>query len=431
MQKAVIFQMKLEILIIMIDKEKTYKVSDINQIIKEIIEGSCPYPIWVQGELSDFDKNARRDHIYFQLTEKNKEKDEAASTIKCVLYQSSKEIIRSRLREAGMKIKKMDGLEVRIMVRLSASVRYGSYSLRVEDIDPSFTLGQLAQNREESIKWLQGRGLVEKNKRLDLVDLPLRIGLITNEGEGYHDFVEKLKSSDFGFTINFYRANVQGAQTEKEIIAGLEFFKNNSEKIDVVVITRGGGASTDLAWFDSRKIAEAIALSSNPVLTGIGHHTNVSVADLVAHLYFSTPTAVAEFLLEKAEKFVLKIDKYSETINRQSEHVLILAEKMIDNHVSSIKYLGENACYYQSNKIESWQQEISRLMGAIIKRERGRQLDFEHKVRSLDPVNIMKRGFSLTTYRGQLVKDGKTLKTGDILETSFLRGKVKSSIIKK
>lgn len=409
---------------------KTYQVSELNHIIKETIEGSYPYPLWIQGEISDFDKNSKHYNIYFQLNEKDKEKNETASTIKCVLYESKKEIIRLRLREAGIKVAGMDGMNVRVRIRLSVNSRYGTYLLSIEDIDPGFTLGQLAQSREKSLNWLIQNNLLDKNKKIPLTSLPLKIGLITNEGEGYHDFISKLRESGFKFSIYFYRANVQGIKTEREIIAGLDFFEEMNNKLDALVIIRGGGATSDLAWFDNRYIAEKIARSSKPVLTGIGHQTNISLSDLVAHQYFSTPTAVAEFLIEKIKTSAMKLENYELGLNQQGKHIIASAYKQMDSLNDSLKNTAKMICLYQKDKVHLLYEQINYFSMSHVAKEKKRQDDLEYKFDLLDPINIMKRGFSITKLRGKMIKDTRSIKENDALTTILFEGEI-TSLVKK
>lgn len=436
----------------MSDQTKTYRVFELNRAIKEIIETSCPYPIWVQGEIGDFDKNTQRTNIYFQLSEKDRQKNETLSSIRCVLYESRKSRLRHRLQEAGIRVKGMDGIEVRLQVRLSVSARSGSYLLTVEDIDPAFTLGQLAQNRQRIIDSLTKQGLMEKNKKLDLPLVPLKIALITNEGEGYHDFIAKLQESGFGFQVSFFQANVQGPQTERDIRTGLNLFAQKANEFDVAVIVRGGGGTADLSWFDSQVLAELVARFPVPVLTGIGHFTNVSVVDLVAHHYLATPTAVAEFLIERVKSFNLKLDYSAKQIDQQSRSTLSQAQQKIDHYGLLLQrqgsYLVELAYqkvygYYDLIRRESIQicidnqklidqtaKDIWTAVKESLKNQVNRQLQAEKHLVLLDPKEIMKRGFSLTRFQGKSLKSIDQIKEGDQVETVLFRGRFKSSIDK-
>ncbi len=408
--------------------QKTYRVYELNQVIKDIVEGSCPYPIWVQGELSDFDKNSHRPNIYFQLSEKDKTKNQTLSTVRCVLYDSRKNAIRMRLKEAGIKISGMDGLNVRFRVRFSVSARYGNYLLVIEDIDPAFTLGRLAQNRQEIINWLKDKKLLEKNKAVAFPEVPLNVGLVTSEGEGYHDFVAKLKQSGFAFKIHFYQASVQGPRTEKEITAGLNFFGGMIDQIDALVVTRGGGSSTDLSWFDSRLIAEHVAHFPKPVLTGIGHFTNISIADLAAYRHFATPSATADFLIERVGHFVVKLEDCAEQLYHRSNHAVKMAEQLIEGRSLSIQSGADYVCRQKKTHLDELVLRLPQLTEKCLVKEKERQESFKHQLDLLHPQNIMKRGFSLTQFQGKSLKDARQLQKGDKITTVLLRGKIKSLV---
>lgn len=409
---------------------KTYRVFELNRIIKDILETSCSYPVWVQGELSDFDKNRSRPNIYFQISEKDARKNETLSSIKCVLYESRKELIRTRLREAGIKISGMDGLNVRFQVRLTVSARYGNYLLEVQDIDPAFTLGQLAQNRQETINWLKKKGLLDRNKEKPLGLVPMRIALITNEGEGYHDFIAKLQQSGYGFKVLFYQASVQGPRVEKEVMAGLNQIMKMSDQIEAVVIIRGGGSTADLSWFDSRKLAEAVAGFPKPVLTGIGHFTNISVVDMAAYRHLATPTAVAEFLVGRVNEFSDKIEDHAGQIGRQAVMAVKMAAQSVNHLGLSIDQRARQICDREERKAGETKDELPRMVDEILKRAGQKQENLKSKLDLMDPANIMRRGFSLTRFRGRSLKDVRSLKKGDRLTTVLFRGEVESSVDK-
>ncbi len=412
------------------NNSKTYRVFELNQIIKNIIEQSCPYPLWVQGEISDFDKNKHRSNIYFQLSEKDIRKNEILSSVKCVLYEFQKDSIRDRLKKAGIKISQMDGLSVRLQIKISVSARYGNYLLTVQDIDPMFTLGQIAQNREEVINWLKQKNLLNENKKRILEKVPLNIGLITSPGEGYQDFINKLKESDFAFKIYFYQASVQGPKTEREISAGIKYFQTMAEQVDALVIIRGGGSATDLSWFDSQLLSEAIASFSKPVLTGIGHFTNISVVDLVAYQNLSTPTAVAEYLIDKVDDFILDLKNRQKELSRMSRPILEKANTKVSGLRSVAVNVAQNISRDNNNNILKFNKIFPELIQKFLYKQKRYQDNLKKQIDTFRPENIMKRGFTITHYRGQSIKNSDKLKKGDCLTTIFYKGEIDSIINK-
>ncbi len=412
------------------NNQKTYRVFELNSVIKDILEGSCSYPIWIQGEISDFDKNINHQNIYFQLNEKDNNKDNILSSIKCVLYEFKKEMIRMRLREAGVKITHMDGLNVRLRVQLTASQRYGNYLLIIQDIDPSFTLGQIARNREEIIDWLKKHNLLDKNKKQNLSLLPFRIGLITNEGEAYHDFINRLIKSRFGFKIYFYQASVQGPNMEKEIIAGLNYFRNISDEIDTIVITRGGGSSADLSWFDNRMISENIANFPKPVLTGIGHFTNISITDLVAHQSLATPTAVADYLIQKINDFVSRLEYYRQEIYYQNNLIIRKINQIIESYKLLLKNQAQGICRQKKDDLKRIKSILPELSQKFLNDQKENHSITLNQLAILDPKNIMRRGFSITRLNKQIVINVDQLSKGDNVTTILYQGKISSKINK-
>lgn len=410
------------------NNQKTYRVFEFNSAIKDILEGSCSYPIWIQGEISDFDKNVNHQNIYFQLNEKDNNKDNILSSIKCVLYEFKKEIIRVHLREAGVKITHMDGLNVRLKVQLTVSQRYGNYLLIIQDIDPSFTLGQIARNREEIIDWLKKHNLLDKNKKQNLSLLPFRIGLIANEGEAYHDFINRLIKSRFGFKIYFYQSSVQGPDTEKEIIAGLNYFRNISNEIDTIVITRGGGSSADLSWFDSRMISENIANFPKPVLTGIGHFTNISIADLVAYQSLATPTAVSDYLAQRINDFISKLEYYRKEIYYQNNLIIKRINQTVENHKLLLRNQAQGICRQKRDDLKRIRSILPELSQKFLDDRKEHNSIVLNQLAILDPKNVMKRGFSITRLNKRIVINIDQLSKGDNITTILYRGKISSKI---
>jgi exodeoxyribonuclease VII large subunit len=261
--------------------------------------------VWVTGEVARYRPSAAGHH-YLDLVEKG-EGDRIVGTLSAVVWRGEWARIRTVLERAGERL--ADGLAVRCRVTLDFYPPGGRLQAQIREIDPAFTLGELERRRRETIDALAAAGLLEANRALPLADLPLAVGLVTSHGSAaYHDFLSTLTESGFGFRVLFVHAAVQGAEAEREVASALELLGRSA--VDVVALVRGGGSRTDLAAFDSRAIAEAIARSVKPVLTGLGHETDRSVADLAAHQAFKTPTKVAEFLvarLAEAETAVARV----------------------------------------------------------------------------------------------------------------------------
>jgi exodeoxyribonuclease VII large subunit len=284
--------------------ETTFTVSQLGRQVQELLREAFA-SVWVAGEVSRHRPSAAG-HQYFDLVEKG-EGDKIVGTLSAVVWKGEWLRLRPALERAGGQL--AEGLALRCRVTLDFYPPGGRLQAQVHEIDPAFTLGELERRRRETLEALRVTGLLEANRALELAALPLAVGLVTSHGSAaYHDFVSTLAESGFGFRVAFVHAAVQGAEAEREVVSALELLGRAG--VDAIVLVRGGGSRTDLAAFDSRAIAEAIARSPRPVLTGLGHEIDQAVADLVAHKAFKTPTKAAEFLvarLDGAEQAALAV----------------------------------------------------------------------------------------------------------------------------
>ncbi|HJM35257.1 MAG TPA: exodeoxyribonuclease VII large subunit, partial [Acidimicrobiales bacterium] len=244
-------------------------ISELSSLIKDGLDTLFPEKFWVEGQISNF-KTSRPGHCYFDLVEPNDEPGQPpAAVLNVALWQSKRNQVEKVLAESG-NLTLSNDLQVRVLVGLNFYPPSGRLNLIMDQIDPSFTLGQLAIEREKLLQQLLVEGLLEKNSSLPLTFPPLRIGLVTSVGSAAHaDFITEISNSNFGFTVLEYDARVQGESAVAEIISGLEVL--SSHKPDVIALIRGGGSSADLSIFDSEAIARTIAGLNCPVFTGIGH----------------------------------------------------------------------------------------------------------------------------------------------------------------
>lgn len=281
-------------------------VRELNAKVRRAVRQAFPQAIWLVGELSGFDRNHHRRHVYFELVEKEGPGDEAVrevkATVSAVLFEAARERIEARLKAEGPGLELQDGVEVRVQVSVDLYEPRGAFQVIVEDLDPLHTLGKLAQNRERVLAELDRLGIREKNLRRPLPDLPLRVGLITSAGsDAYNDFVNELSRSGYSFELTLVHAAVQGRELESQVVRALQYFSGRAPEFDVVALVRGGGARTDLMWFDSLKVAQAVATCPIKIISGIGHHRDVSVVDLIAHRE-KTPTAAAAALVDRVRR---------------------------------------------------------------------------------------------------------------------------------
>ena len=251
--------------------EGDFSVSSLNERVQSLLEGAFPRPVWLVGEISGFNRSAHKRHVGFQLDEKDAAGN-TLSSIQTTLFERTRAEIESKLRAAGDPFRLEDELTVRLRVSVGLYVPWGAYRVVVEEIDLEYTLGEAARRREEILQTLAEEGLLGANAALPMPAVPLRVGLITSlNSDAYNDVVRTLEESAFAFKLTAHGARVQGPATVASTLNALERLAGEREPLDVVLICRGGGARTDLAWFDSEKLGRAVAAYPVPIVVGIGH----------------------------------------------------------------------------------------------------------------------------------------------------------------
>ena len=410
-------------------QQKIWTVSEFNNAVKQILENSFSDLIWVQGEIIGFDKQKNRKHIYFQLQEKDPVQEQVMSEISVIIFEGDKPKLREKLLAANVGAAFRDGAEVRVLCKVNVYSPRGQYGLIIKDIDTEFSLGKLAQAKEEIIKYLKDKELLDRNKKVPLALVPLSIGLITQvDTEGYNDFISKLQESNYSFQVSFYASIMQGQKVEQEVSAGLDYF-NKQKRVDIIVITRGGGAKTDLSWFDNKKIAEKIAFSEIPVLTGIGHKTDYSITDMVAFSSQQTPSSAAVFLVDRVKDFLENINQVADDIVYSSENYLrFILEKLTETKT----YLARESLLFlqvHKNRIQTIQENIVSNCKHFFKQAIEVINNYKSSIYFLDPIKTLQRGFSITKMNGKTIKSIKMVKKGQDISTTVSDGEIKSNII--
>ena len=381
------------------------------------------------GELSDVSTPAFGGHFYGELVQKDEESDRIVARARITCWARNYNMIRLRFqKEAGEALRK--GLQVKLLVEVNFHEQYG-YSLNVVDIDSTFTLGDLAKRRREILQQLEKDGILHDNQSLPLPRLLKRIAVISSAtAAGYGDFCHQLEENDYGFhfDVQLFPAVMQGEQVPESIIAALEEIREEPP-FDLVVIIRGGGASSDLSDFDSYELAACIALYPLPVLTGIGHERDETVLDYVAHTKVKTPTAAAAFIIEhQAEEAALLDDLYQRITHSAKEQ--IQREKQRLEHqraVLPLLFMG----FYQKgeNKLVLLSQRLSSSVKQSLEREKHSLQLMQQRLNSLDPRLLLKRGYTITTCGGKLVRSIEGLAEGEVLTTQTEKGEIYSKVV--
>lgn len=424
---------------------------ELNSLVRELVEVSFDKPYWVVGELSDVSTPAFGGHFYGELVQKDEASDRIVARARITCWARNYNIIRLRFqKEAGETLRK--GLQVKLLVKVSFHEQYG-YSLNVLDIDSTFTLGDLAKRRREILLQLEKDGILHDNQSLPLPRLLRHIAVISSPtAAGYGDFCHQLEQNDYGFRfdVKLFPAVMQGEQVPESIIAALEAIASHPT-FDLVVIIRGGGASSDLSDFDSYELAACIAQYPLPVLTGIGHERDETVLDFVAHTRVKTPTAAAAFIIQhQAAEAALLDDLYmrltrladdriyreKQRLERQRTVLPLLFSNFIQGRQSRLQLLAERIqstarqrLEREPSRSELLRQRLTSSLTRRIEHEKHRLQLMEQRLASLDPRLLLKRGYSITTCRGKVVRSADGLAEGDVLTTSIEHGEIHSTVV--
>ena len=408
--------------------DEFFTISQLNNYIKDVISAGFPQAVWVCGEIQGYDRNKSRNHVFFELIEKDPDSKNIIAKIGLVIFSGRKSSIESVLKKSENAFQLQDDIEVKFACKVDFYAPHGVVRLIVEGIDPVYTLGKLAQEKQKLIAQLKEKGVLDKNKQLELPVVSLNIGVITAyDSAAYNDFISEIGKSGFGFKLFLRDSLVQGKNAEADILKALDEL-SKIKNLDLIIITRGGGSIADLSCFDSRLIAEKIAESRLPVLSGIGHEINTTITDLAAHTYSKTPTAIAQNLVNKVQGFLDNInkkldiiidlaqDKITEDKQRLKNMALNLQTftlRFLKDHNEKVIRLTELLKYRPRSllkesllMLEQKQQALKMKTDIRIDKDKHRLKSYQKMVDILHPVNTLKRGFSITR-----MKNGKVLKS--------------------
>lgn len=283
-------------------------VSQLNLQVREAVLSAFPSPLWLVGEVSGFNRNAHKKWVSFHLVERNAS-GEIVAQVEAVLAPEDRRNLEAKLEREGAPFRLEDEVQLRVLVRVDVRPDWGRYQVTVHDLDIAFTLGEVARRREQILRTLTAEGILERNRALPFPELPLRVGLVTSLGsDAYHDVLRTLRESGYAFQVTVHGARVQGPSTEASVLNALAWFRERAAEFDAVLICRGGGSRTDLAWFDSEALGRAVALFPLPVVVGIGHEEDRCVLDEVGWRQ-KTPTAAAGFIVERVRQALKRVEE--------------------------------------------------------------------------------------------------------------------------
>jgi exodeoxyribonuclease VII large subunit len=424
-------------------------VLQLTEHIQRVLETELEPVYWVVGELSDF-RQAPQGHVYFELVEK--QGNQVQAKIRANLWQFTYRTVASKFETVtGTTLK--NGMKVLAQVSVTFHPLYG-LSLNVKDIDPSFSLGERARLRQETIARLSKEGWIGHNAKLPLPPVIQRIAVISSAtAAGYGDFINQLDENPYHYRVyhRLFPSLMQGNEAVTSLIAALEQVGQQAERLqlDAVVLIRGGGAQLDLDCFDDYRLALKIANFQLPIFTGIGHERDETIADLVAHTPLKTPTAVAEFILSSFREFEeglgvmaqrldwitrstfkgegQKLQGYTLRILGESKSQLVREAEKLRNWGMRMQQAGKNGTKQEKSRLEQRQEQLKKGLQHFLKSQQDRLTQLESSSRQLDPSSLLQKGYTRTESKGIPVHL-TTLEPGDPIVTHTSNQKISSTI---
>lgn len=427
----------------------TLTVGELSARIAQFTAKAFPADLWVEGQIRNLSRSAAG-HVYFDLAEPTPSGQTPRAQISVTLLAPERKHVNEQLKRAGGAVRMEDGIEVRLNGRLRWYTPRGTLQLKMHGIDPAFTLGRLQVDRERVLAGLTADGLLRANGAVPMALVPLRIGLVTSRGTAAHaDVLAELTASALAFTVREVDARTQGSSCEPSVTKALRRLAH--EKVDVILLVRGGGARTDLAAFDSELIARTIAASPVPVLTGIGHEVDRSIADEVAHAAHKTPTAAAAAVVAHVRRFLDQIDEQwvharraalasatqaDARLDRRADRVGRATRRSLARATGSLDAADRRTVFASTRVLDRADAGLDQLVALTVRRgpqaigRSTRQLDtIGARLRAHDPGHALARGWTITTtVDGQPVRSVTDLAAGAELVTRFATGTVTSKV---
>ena len=401
---------------------------ELNALVKRALNESLPEAYWIQAELSDVRSNPTG-HCYLEFVQKDSRGNNLIAKARGTIWANVFRMLKPYFEEStGQAF--VSGIKVMVQVTVEFHELYG-YSLTVTDIDPTYTLGDMARKRREILKQLEEEGVLTLNKELEMPMLAQRIAVISSaSAAGYGDFCRQLEENPYGFIFypHLFPALMQGNQVEESVIAALNAVNDYRDNFDVVVIIRGGGATSDLSGFDTYLLAANCAQFPLPIITGIGHERDDTVLDSIAHTRVKTPTAAAQFLITHMHEAAQSLEELSQTLISLVSARMEKEHSRLANLTNRLPLVIKNRTTREGYLLEQLIQRIHVGITRSLTDKKHRLMLLEQRVNDASPERLLKRGYSLTFKDGKTVTDSAQLKPGDIITTRLAKGEVRSEV---
>lgn len=406
------------------------RLSELQAGIQAVISKHSAGPFWVVGEIMEISENASG-HCYIDLVEKEEGGDKLLARVRCTIWAYSYRMLKPYFETTtGHPLKQ--GIKVLVQSVVEYHPVFG-LSLNIKDIDPSYTLGDIERRRREIIARLEKEGVIGMNRELPLPLVPQKLAVISSEtAAGFGDFINQLSQNPNGYVFytRLFPAAMQGDLAGSSIISALDTIHECGIDFDLVALIRGGGSKADLSCFDSYELAYYITQFPVPVLTGIGHEQDETITDLVAHTRLKTPTAVAEFIIERAAVFESLLETRQKQIIQSAGTHLGNQRLRLQLLYQKITAASESRLIRMKDHLIRRGQDTRQTVTVYLDRNRSHLDELVRITSCVDPSRVMKLGYSITRFKGRAVRDASELAQGDGIETTFSKGKADSTITK-
>ncbi len=434
----------------MTQETKHITLSQLQSRIKDGINNCIPFPIWICAEVSEIKVNYSG-HCYLELVEKGGKNQVPKAKVNAVIWKSSYFALSSYFSSStGSDL--AIGMQVLVKVVVNYHELYG-LSLVVSDIDPRYTLGDMEREKQKTIQQLKADGIYDMNQSLELPYKLQKIAVVSSRNAaGYQDFMMEIDSSIFKFDISLFDAFMQGNGAEESIIGALELIVNSEEEFDALVLIRGGGSQSDLACFNSYRLCSHLAQMPLPIIAGIGHDKDQSVADLVAALSLKTPTAVATYLVESISDLYETLIDRERLLSEKTKYILDINKQQLNNNAhlihstysdltrkvevklasltGDIKRMSDNLIMTRLNRVEFLSESLSHKSKLILNREQNRVNNCVNLIDSRRPESILSLGFAIVSQKGKAVKDSNGIDVGSEVNITLSKGSINAKITK-
>ncbi|HET7003771.1 MAG TPA: exodeoxyribonuclease VII large subunit [Puia sp.] len=431
------------------NNKSVFTLPEVTRSIQITISGRYKTPVWIRAELNKLNYYKQSGHCFPELVEK--QEGRVLAQMRAIIWKDDFVLINREFQRVLQEPLK-DGIKILFLATISFDPTHG-LALRILDIDPSFTLGDLEREKQDTIKRLKNENLYDKNRELRLALLPQRMAVISVESsKGYADFIKIIESNARGYRFfhMLFPSLLQGEKAIATMMDQLNRIRRVRDHFDLVVIVRGGGDDIGLSFLNDYRLARAISEFPLPVLTGIGHSTNETVCEMISYSNAITPTKLAEWLLQKFHDFREPVEAAKKTIIDKSIRLLSEQQTRFRSEVKMFRSVTSYMLQRQRNNMKLQTRSLiqqsdfrfrnekadliqfqNRIPGAsnILLKSRNQELEHIGKqIKNMSPENVLKRGYSITLLRGRAIKSFEEVQPGDILNTTVFAGNISSIV---